>query len=205
MLRKHPIPAREGFEIGMRKGKDIYMPELHQELERSKAFLRNELRDALRLRDAAADLKLAETEAKAERGRALLKQAEAELAALQVSQHEFRERCISDYSFAILASIESGGDIPPMETDSSVLDDRPLVAAQMRLMLSRPLPPSLTPILLPHTRKRAAPKRLSQTLTPPASNWKSSTTTSCARGGKPVPCPESLKRVDTGQERRLNP
>ncbi len=133
MLRKHPIPAREGFEIGMRKGKEIYMPELHQELERSKAFLRNELRDALRIRNAAADVKLAETEAKAERGRALLKQAEAELAALQVSQHEFRERCISDYSFAILASIESGGDIPPMETDSSVLDDRPLVAAQMRL------------------------------------------------------------------------
>ena len=109
------------------------MSKLHQELEGRKAVLRNKLRDALRLRDAAADVKLAETEAKAERGRALLKQAEAELAALQASQYEFRERCVKDYSFAILASIESGGDIPPMESDSSVPDDRLLVAAQMRL------------------------------------------------------------------------
>ncbi len=109
------------------------MSKLHQELEGRKAVLRNELRDALRLRDAAAYVKLAETEAKAERGRALLKQAEAELTALQASQYEFRERCVKDYSFTILASIESGGDIPPMESDSGVPDDRPLVAAQMRL------------------------------------------------------------------------
>ncbi len=132
-MREHFIPAREGFEIGMRKRKEVYMSKLHQELEGRKAVLRNELRDALRLRDAGAYVKLAETEAKAERGRALLKQAEAELTALQASRYEFRERCVKDYSFTILASIESGGDIPPMESDSGVPDDRPLVAAQMRL------------------------------------------------------------------------
>ena len=93
------------------------------------ADLRNKLRDAI----DAADVKVAETKAKADRGTALLKQAEAELAALQASQHEFQERCAKDYSCAILAGIESGGDIPPMESDSGVLDNRPLVAAQMRL------------------------------------------------------------------------
>ncbi len=97
--------------------------------QKAVAILRNELRDAI----DAADVRVTETKAKAERGTALLKQAEAELAALQASQYEFQERFAKDYSFAILAGIESGGDIPPMESDSGVPDNRPLVAAQMRL------------------------------------------------------------------------
>ena len=60
----HPCPRRFRDQDAQEKG-NIYMSELHQELEGRKAVLRNELRDALRLRDAAADVKLAETEAKA--------------------------------------------------------------------------------------------------------------------------------------------